>query len=713
MDINVNISVNSQTLVEANKQLKETNKSAVDLNNTLKDKTGEAQITRNTNEIGKTGRAMTGLKKAVTGFDKLVGAEIGQSAEKVGALGQTFVGLGKALPLVSTGLRAIGLALKSNPLFAIGAVIAGVVVAIGSLLNAFGFLQPIIDGIGALIGGLVEGFKSLTNAIGLTSASMVDGKKDADEYKKAIDGINSAKDATIARARTEIELAEAQGKTIEEITLLRYKETKAESEASIDRQNNFVKQQEILRNELDRTSTSAQRYSEIQLELASLDEKIAAEADIRETQNTRVKIIQIEARKAIDEREKKRQEDAADKRRKTAEDAVRVVMEQQKLEVLKTKENSEEKIKAQINEFNAVYEAKKKYAKDLGITELQLKILDQERMNSVEALVEQYNKLNKTTEKTGLSKIAESAGKLGAGARSISEDYRQTLKTNIESQQLIVGGLKQILDFENLSYDERIIKINQFYNEQKRLIEQQEKLAVSLAQKEGQNVDLVKQEYRTKELQAEKEKNDAILKINEDREKRIREINKLTFDEGVETANQVISAFGAFSEFMFENRKKMLQEGSKEEEAAAKEQFEVRKRMAIASAIISGISGVVNILAAPTTLPDPIGAIYKGVQIAALAISTAAQIGKISSQTFESSSASVGGGGATTQSGASATPSMNLFGQGNQMNVSSAQPTTTVSDPNGNVLRVIAEVSETEITAVQMRNRRYYNSSEL
>jgi hypothetical protein len=164
---------------------------------------------------------------------------------------------------------------------------------------------------------------------------------------------------------------------------------------------------------------------------------------------------------------------------------------------------------------------------------------------------------------------------------------------------------------------------------------------------------------------------------------------------------------------MFENRKKQLQEGSKEEEAAAKEQFEVRKKMAIASAIISGISGVVNILAAPTALLDPVGAIYKGVQIAALAITTAAQIGKISSQQFESTSSSVGGGGSTAQPSASSTPAFNLFGQGNQMNVSSAQPTTTVSDPNGNVLRVIAEVSETEITAVQMRNRRYYNSSEL
>ena len=197
------------------------------------------------------------------------------------------------------------------------------------------------------------------------------------------------------------------------------------------------------------------------------------------------------------------------------------------------------------------------------------------------------------------------------------------------------------------------------------------------------------------------------------RAEQIKQINKAIFDEGLETANQVINAFGAFSEFLFDNRKKMLQEGTKEEEAAAKEQFEVRKRMAIASAVISAISGVVNILAAPTTLPDPIGAIYKGVQIAALAVTTAAQIGKISSQQYESTSASVGGGGSTPQANQSSTPSFNLFGQGNQANVSSAQPTTTVSDPNGNVLRVIAEVSETEITAVQMRNRRYYNSAEL
>jgi DNA repair exonuclease SbcCD ATPase subunit len=76
------------------------------------------------------------------------------------------------------------------------------------------------------------------------------------------------------------------------------------------------------------------------------------------------------------------------------------------------------------------------------------------------------------------------------------------------------------------------------------------------------------------------------------------------------------------------------------EELAAREreirrrEFEEQKKLRTAAALASLASGVINILSAPTVIPDPAGQIYKGVQVGILAATTAAQIAQIQSQTL-------------------------------------------------------------------------------
>lgn len=64
-----------------------------------------------------------------------------------------------------------------------------------------------------------------------------------------------------------------------------------------------------------------------------------------------------------------------------------------------------------------------------------------------------------------------------------------------------------------------------------------------------------------------------------------------------------------------------------------REEFERQKRFRVASALSSLAQGVVNILSSPTTIPDPFGAIYKGVRIGLLTGTTLAQIATINRQT--------------------------------------------------------------------------------
>tara|TARA_R110001583_G_scaffold39473_3_gene126428 strand:+ start:16 stop:1434 length:1419 start_codon:yes stop_codon:yes gene_type:complete len=92
-------------------------------------------------------------------------------------------------------------------------------------------------------------------------------------------------------------------------------------------------------------------------------------------------------------------------------------------------------------------------------------------------------------------------------------------------------------------------------------------------------------------------------------------------------------------------------------ERQQKKAFERSKKIQIAQAIVSASRGIINILSATSTIPDPFGTIYKGVQVALLAGTTAAQIAKIK-QTQFSGGGSASSGGAAAGGGAASIPQM-------------------------------------------------------
>ena len=74
-----------------------------------------------------------------------------------------------------------------------------------------------------------------------------------------------------------------------------------------------------------------------------------------------------------------------------------------------------------------------------------------------------------------------------------------------------------------------------------------------------------------------------------------------------------------------------------EDEKSQKQAFERSKKIQIAQALMSSAQGIVNILSAVSTIPQPFDGIYKAAQIAILGASTVAQVQKIRNQKFESS----------------------------------------------------------------------------
>ena len=85
-----------------------------------------------------------------------------------------------------------------------------------------------------------------------------------------------------------------------------------------------------------------------------------------------------------------------------------------------------------------------------------------------------------------------------------------------------------------------------------------------------------------------------------------------------------------------------------EEAKTSKEAFEKRKKLQKATAIMSAASGIIQILAQPSTLPSPFDFIVKGINAAALGIATAVQIKQINATQFE------GGGSVVSPSTTSA-----------------------------------------------------------
>jgi len=81
-----------------------------------------------------------------------------------------------------------------------------------------------------------------------------------------------------------------------------------------------------------------------------------------------------------------------------------------------------------------------------------------------------------------------------------------------------------------------------------------------------------------------------------------------------------------------------------EEAKTSKEAFEKRKNLQVATAIMSAASGIIQILTQPSTLPSPFDFIVKGINAAALAISTGVQISNIKKTQF------AGGGAAAPES---------------------------------------------------------------
>ena len=119
---------------------------------------------------------------------------------------------------------------------------------------------------------------------------------------------------------------------------------------------------------------------------------------------------------------------------------------------------------------------------------------------------------------------------------------------------------------------------------------------------------------------------------------------KMWRENSLQAAGELTTSLSSLSDSYFYFKRKNLEKGSSEDLKQAKKQFNINKGLAIASATISGIQGVVNALSAQSILPEPFGTALKAVTAVAVGVAAGANIAKISSSKFNEGGGGGGGG---------------------------------------------------------------------
>ena len=201
---------------------------------------------------------------------------------------------------------------------------------------------------------------------------------------------------------------------------------------------------------------------------------------------------------------------------------------------------------------------------------------------------------------------------------------------------------------------------------------------------------------RTEKLKGEYQ----VAKTKETLIEKEKALEKARFQESLKWATMYAESAQGLSDALYGAKLASVEKGSKEEQAILLKQFETNKKIQIAQTIISGLNGVVNALSAKSVLPEPFGAIARGVNAGMIGATTALTVSKIAQTQFGGTTANM-----TTASGGSAPMSPTIPVQ---------NTITTLNQGTINALgnqAIKAYVLESDVTNSQGRVTRILNSS--
>ena len=600
---------------------------------------GASMLTLNFEQAAKDASALQG---AVGNLGQIGASSLKSLGSTVKTLGATFLQFGKALLL--------------NPIFLMSAAIAAIVFGVYKLLDALGFIQPVLDAIGAAIGWVVDGFKSLTDWLGITNhaeeEAAAEAKQRHQERMMQIESEAAARqrafDARVNEINREIALLDAQGKGTFELR----KEV-------INLEIAQIKQAETARAEMLK---SFEALAAIDKNMSATVEKIKDEtfkyAERTKDLENELKILEINNNKEKAASAK----EYNDNRKQYAQDRLNALRLIEDLEVEMMKKGIDRELKENELKYQRLIEDTKK---DENLTreekEKIAKYYDGIRIQQEDKIRQGY--LDKEKEK--LKKVAELQKKANedwlAEEEELSEIIRQAALTD---SQLEIEAIE-----------------DKYFN----LIER--------ARQHGLDT-----------IELEKQKNKELSAIDKKRTDEQLANEKAVQDAKFQMANDALNLISSAAELF-----------GKKNEKSAKRAFEVNKAAQIAQAIMQTYQAAQGAYASQLSIPSPDAPIRASIAAGIAVANGLVNVAKIAQTKFESksvtggggsSSPSIGGAGASVSGGA---PSFNLFGQGNALDEAKSAKSQEMTQQ----IEVKAVVSETEVTNTQKKINNITKSAEL
>lgn len=607
--------------------------------------------------------------------------------------------LSDPMSLAKKGVNALGKALKSLLTNPVGAFIMSIVVAVkalkkgfeqsetasNSLKKAFSAFQPVINAINnaftgfaklvgniaekaipALVNGLMKAgdwMMTLLNKIGIVS------DKKLESFRKSIEAQKEAVKTTQDLTNREIELTEKrrkfqvdEAKTEMEVAELKSKAADKDKYTAKEREkflNDAIAKERKLNDEklalaqeeydiLKKRSELTDNDAETNDALAAAEAKLyntKREYYAKEKELIAQKVAAGQELSAAEKKNAEKADEFKDEELKKIEEIQnrtelsQLSSKDRELKILEDKYKEEkallEKYEQDTTKLTEEYEAQRQEIinknggdKAKEIDERAIQSLMNGTDRQLDVLKKRYEEEKKLLEENGVDTV------------NLTKEYeRQVAEVKAGEGE---GKIKDINDNSALERDiaDKTIFIELEKKEKLLQIERERLEGTKAIYEELFKLDNLSEEKKQEYADKIKEIDAALIENSHN----TKEVQKAQVQDLVNTYNQVSQSIGELmnnvAEIWQDSIKQRVKNGKITEEQAKKE-FENSKKLQIATAIINGLAGAANAVASAMTIPPPAGPIIGAANSALVIATTAAQIAKIKSTTFDGGGSSI------------------------------------------------------------------------
>jgi hypothetical protein len=563
-------------------------------------------------------------------------------------IGTQMKGLISIVGTMSKAFISFGASLLANPIFLIGAIIAGIVAIVVALMSKLGLLKPVLKAIGSFFSAIgdaievvIQSIKDFLDWIGLTNfaeeeaaeASVKAQEKRADAYKEAAD-------KRVAAIDQEIRMAQLEGKSTYYLELEKQRLIKATA-------------YEYAKSLSARIKLMVKSGDYDQKEVQDLQAKLKEQRALITTSGNEISYIkkkhQVEDQKKEDEAHKK------------SIDAGTKASEKKKQAQLEYAKNRAE-VARLIEDANIAIMADGE-AKEIASIKLKYKRAIAETLANEKYLQSEKDTIKKQLETQQAQELAKIEADKKAKADAIIEEQKEKDKEAFNEFQTRYNEQQTAINNSRLSAEEQeLLNVQNKYAKLKEEAEKYKKDTTLIEEQIGKETADIQKKYALKKIEDAKAERDAKIQFASD-------------------INSGISQLGN----IFINDQKKLEKFQK---ASALVQIAIDTAKAISSLVA-------------TSQANPLNAVTGGAagiaQYASGIVQILTNVAKAKALLSNPSASASGGGGASASptSSSSVTPTVQMFGQGNNANNLTSQQT------GGQQIQIQAVVSETEITATQ------------